>query len=77
MSMTIQKWGNSLGIRIPSTLAKQAGLSEGTAVDLEVIMDSLVIRRKHQDLEELLAGVTPENMHNEVDIGEAQGAESW
>lgn len=75
--MQIQKWGNSLGIRIPATMAKQIGLSEGTPVDLEVFMDALVIRRKHQNLEMLLEQITPENLHHEVDTGEAMGDEAW
>lgn len=73
----IQKWGNSLGIRIPQAIAKQIGLTEGTKVDLEVVLDSLVIRRKQQALEEMLAQVTPENLHREVETGTPEGKEAW
>jgi antitoxin MazE len=73
----VQKWGNSLGIRIPSALAKQIGLTEGTQVDLEIVLDSLVIRRKQQALEELLAKVTPDNLHREVETSGPEGNEVW
>jgi len=73
----VQKWGNSLGIRIPNALAKQIGLTEGTQVDLEIVLDSLVIRRKQQALEELLAQVTPDNLHREVETGGPEGNEAW
>lgn len=75
--MQVQKWGNSLGIRIPQALAKQIGLKEGSQVDLEVVMDALVIRRKQQALEDLLAQVTPDNLHREVTTGGPEGKEAW
>ncbi|MBO8163916.1 MAG: AbrB/MazE/SpoVT family DNA-binding domain-containing protein [Brevibacillus sp.] len=72
----VQKWGNSLGVRIPMALAKKLGLSEGTPIDFEIVMDGLLIRRKQQ-LEELLEQVTPENLHREVDTGGPEGNEAW
>lgn len=73
----IQKWGNSLGVRIPMSLAKKIGLAEGTPIDFEVVLDSIVIRRKHHDLEDLLARVTPENLHREVNTDGPIGNEAW
>lgn len=73
----VQKWGNSLGIRIPAALAKQIGLSEGTPIDLEVSEDKIVVRKKKYDLQSLLAEVTEDNIHKEIDTGKAVGKEIW
>lgn len=73
----VQKWGNSLGIRIPKSLAVKVGLEEGSEVDLDVEDGHLVIKPKSPALDELLAQITPENLHEEVSTGEPQGRESW
>ncbi|MBB6635707.1 AbrB/MazE/SpoVT family DNA-binding domain-containing protein [Cohnella thailandensis] len=73
----VQKWGNSLGIRIPKSLALKVGLEEGSEVDLDVEDGHLVIKPKKAKLDELLARVTPENLHKEVSTSEPQGRESW
>ncbi|TDF94675.1 AbrB/MazE/SpoVT family DNA-binding domain-containing protein [Paenibacillus piri] len=73
----VQKWGNSLGIRIPKSLALKVGIEEGTEVDLDVEDGHLVIKPKSATLDELLAHVTPDNLHKEVSTGEPQGRETW
>lgn len=73
----VQKWGNSLGVRIPKSLALKVGLVEGSEVDLDVEDGHLVIKPKSAKLDELLSQVTPENLHKEVATGEPQGRESW
>lgn len=73
----IQKWGNSLGIRIPKALAIKLGLEEGTEIDLDIEEDKLIIKRKQISLNELLSQITPDNIHNEVDTGEIRGKEIW
>ena len=80
MASTITRWGNSLAIRIPQNLAKELQISEGLEVDLGVIDGSLVVKprkRKQHSLDELLEGITPENLHGEVDFGESMGHEVW
>ncbi|TDA70364.1 MAG: AbrB/MazE/SpoVT family DNA-binding domain-containing protein [Clostridia bacterium] len=77
MEPRVQKWGNSLGIRIPKPLAQQLGLTEGTPVEVEADNHRIVIRRKRYTLEELLSKVTPENLHGEVDMGLPMGREEW
>lgn len=77
MQPRVQKWGNSLGVRIPSPLAQQIGITEGTPVDLELGEDVIIIRRKRYSLEQMLAKVTPENIHTEVDTGPRVGREAW
>jgi len=77
MQEHIQKWGNSLGIRIPRTLAQKVGLAEGTPVEIILEKQSIVIRPRRYSLETLLSGVTPENLHREVDTGKPVGREVW
>nr|WP_160043685.1 MULTISPECIES: AbrB/MazE/SpoVT family DNA-binding domain-containing protein [Paenibacillus] len=73
----VQKWGNSLGIRIPKSLALKVGLEEGSEIDLDVENGHLVIKPKSTTLGELLTQVTPENLHEEVSTGEPEGREAW
>lgn len=81
MRVTIQKWGNSLAVRIPTTVAKEIGVKQGSAVELATGENGLffkVIRKRRKaevSLDELLAGVTPDNQHELIDIGNAVGHE--
>jgi antitoxin MazE len=79
MRVRIQKWGNSLALRIPSAFAAELGLSSEVEVDL-VLKDGMLAVSPiatSPTLDELLAGVTPENCHSEVDTGSAVGVEAW
>jgi len=71
------KWGNSLALRIPKPLASECGLEENTPVDIHVENHKLIIIpvRKQYSLEELLAEVTPENIHTEVSTSGPVGKE--
>lgn len=71
------KWGNSLGIRIPSSLANLAEIKEGTSLDIKFKNGQIIIERKKYSLEELTARITPENRHQEIDWGGAVGKETW
>ncbi len=78
MMTRIDKWGNSLGLRIPKQVALDADLAEGTAVLLQVRNGRLVVTpvtRRRYSLEELLAGVTRSNLHDEEDFGGPAGRE--
>jgi antitoxin MazE len=68
MHSTVAKWGNCLTIRVPSPLAKELGLRVGSAIDMEVVDNKLVIRcaKPRYTLEELVAGMTAENMPDET-----------
>ncbi len=80
MAQIIAKWGNSLAVRIPQNLAKEVNITEGSKVDFSVVDGSLVIKpkkRKRYSLEELVNGITPENLHDLVDTGVAVGNEVW
>ena len=75
--MRVMKWGNSLGIRIPMTIAKKLSLTEGTPIDYQVENDTLIIRRKKYNLEYLLSQVKTENIHEEIDTYKSVGREVW
>ncbi len=77
----IKKWGNSLGIRIPSHLAEELGLLENTAVEFSISDGGLLVKRTNRKrkylLCKMLEGITERNLHGEIDTGEPQGAEIW
>ena len=80
MVVNVAKWGNSLAVRIPQHLAKEIGLSDGVEVEIVAIDGNLTIkprRQKQSSLEELIAGITPENRHAEIDTGVSVGEEAW
>ena len=80
MRIFIQKWGNSLALRIPAALAKEARLKEGGEAELQFKRGSLVIMslaRKKWTLQSLLSGVTQKNLHGEMSSGDSVGRESW
>lgn len=80
MKTKVQKWGNSLAVRIPSVYVKEVDLHSEDSVDITVsdgkILVSPVTPKKY-DLKELLAGITKKNLHGEVGTGEPQGREIW
>ena len=80
MKTAVQRWGNSLALRIPRAYAAETQLSEGSEVELTLKSGALVVRpilRKRFSLPELLDRITPENLHGETDTGAPQGGEAW
>jgi antitoxin MazE len=79
MKTRVQKWGNSLAVRIPQHMVREAGLTYNAAVEMKVEEGKLIIQRTEDTsaLEALLAKVTPENLHNAVDTDGAVGNEVW
>jgi antitoxin MazE len=75
MAVTLQKWGNSVGVRLPKPMLEQVGLKEGAQVDILVEGDHLVIRRERLTLAELLAQCKPENRPDPIDFGPPVGRE--
>lgn len=73
----VQKWGNSLGIRIPKAIAMKVGLEEGSEIDFDIEDDKIIIKNKSKSLEKLLSEITPDNMHQEVSTGNKEGREAW
>ena len=80
MQLAVRKWGNSLAIRIPKTIATESEIGEGSIVEIRIKNGSVIVtpvREKEYTLEELLEGVTDENIHREVDTGAPVGKEQW
>jgi len=80
MKTRVQKWGNSLALRIPKAVAAEAGLCEDTPVQLSCRDGKIVIQAAPPappTLDELLRGVTDENLHGEWRTGPAVGREAW
>ena len=80
MEVRIGKWGNSLALRIPQSLATRVGLTFNSAVELIPRGEELVIavvKPPDTELDVLLAGVTETNLHGEMDTGPAVGGEAW
>lgn len=80
MRTSIQKWGNSLAIRLPKPLAEQAQLAQGALVELKVIDDAIrieLVAPTEYTLDALLDAVTPDNLHEAIDTGDPQGQEVW
>ncbi|NOS82083.1 MAG: AbrB/MazE/SpoVT family DNA-binding domain-containing protein [Nitrospira sp.] len=79
MKTTAQKWGNSLAIRLPKSMAQQVGLKVKDDLDIEVRKGVLVLRphlRRVYRLEDLVKRMTPRNAHKELDFGGPVGHEA-
>ena len=80
MLTKIQKWGNKLAICIPDQLADEIGLAAGSEVELRAVNGCLKVFPQgapRYTLEELVAQITPENRHDEVDWGPPVGKGVW
>jgi antitoxin MazE len=79
MKTTAQKWGNSLAIRVPKSVAQQAGLKVKDDLEIEVRKGTLVLRphlRRVYRLEDLVKRISPRNLHKELGFGEPVGREA-
>lgn len=76
---TIQRWGNSLAVRIPRAFAVQTQLGENDSVEISVDGDRIVVSpaRREWSLDELVAKIRPSNRHGEVAWGDVAGKEVW
>lgn len=77
---TVSKWGNSLAVRIPLAIAKEASLAEGDSVTLALDRTGGIIlrpKRRKYELSDLVSRITPKNRHRETDWGRPKGEESW
>ena len=75
----VSKWGNSLGLRLPKSVAREVQLDEGDTVSVSVAGGAIVIRpsRPRYALDELVRRITPKNRHRESDWGDPLGGEAW
>lgn len=80
MKTRIQKWGNSLAVRIPRPFAEETNLREDSTVDVSLRNGKLVVVplvESTPSLEELVKQITPRNRHHETETGGAVGNEIW
>ena len=80
MKTTAQKWGNSLAVRVPKSVATQVGLKPQDNLEIEVQDGNVVLKphvRRTYRLDDLVKGITPQNRHSEVDMGTPVGREIW
>jgi antitoxin MazE len=77
MRVIVKKWGNSASVRIPAGIMEAARLSLDTPVDVREERGRIIIEpiRSEYDLAVMLAGITPENLHGEMDFGTPAGKE--
>jgi antitoxin MazE len=76
MHVRVRKWGNSLAVRIPKSLAEDVEVKEGTVLNLAVSEGKLVataVKKKRLSLKQLLAKVNTKNLHDEIDFGSPVG----
>ena len=79
MQVLVKKWGNSASVRIPVSVMDATRLKLDDPVDVREEGGRIIIepiRTKTYDLEHLLAGITPANLHAEADFGPATGKEA-
>ncbi len=80
MRTRIQKWGNSLAVRIPRPFAEESNLREDSAVDISLRNGNLVVVplvEPAPSLEDLVKRITPRNRHRETETGGPVGDEVW
>ncbi len=79
MKVRIQKWGNSLALRIPKVFAKETNIESGSQVELQLEDHHLIIKpiigESEYDLDYMLSGINETNIHHEIDFGEPVGRE--
>ncbi len=78
MKTQVQKWGNSLALRIPKSFAAESNIAEGSAVNLSLVEGRIIVEPVSEPtytLDDLLARVTKRNVHAEIDTGAPVGKE--
>jgi antitoxin MazE len=80
MTTKIQKWGNSLAIRLPKNIVDQSNLKEGSEITIIPSNKDIRIKpllRKNPSLKDLVEGITDNNRHKEISFGKRVGKETW
>lgn len=80
METKIQKWGNSLGVRLPKSITEDQALQAGSFVTVTQVDKKIIVERvchKSPDLKDLVGQITSKNLHTEVDWGKSVGNEIW
>ena len=80
MLTKVQKWGNSLALRIPKSFAADAHIEKDSVVEVSLVDGQIIVKpvvMPKWTLDQLLAGVKIENIHHEMDTGDPVGNEVW
>ena len=77
MQAVVQKWGNSLGLRIPSLWAKANNIKNGSKIEIIAEKGKMIILPQKKSLEDFMNLVTDKNLHSEINTFEAVGKEEW
>ena len=80
MHATIRRWGNSLALRLPKSVAEEVGIAENDAVELGVAEGRIVVTPSKPSrfvLDDLLRGITRKNRHEEIAAHGPRGREVW
>ena len=73
----VKKWGNSPAVRLPAAIMEAAHLALDQAVEVRAEHGRVIIEPAAPSLDDLVAGITPQNRHGEEDFGVAQGKEQF
>ena len=80
MQARVQRWGNSLAVRIPKPFALEVGLEQNSVVTVSISKGKLILEpmlKPQYTLKQLLAEITTDNLHHEIETGSAVGNEAW
>lgn len=77
MQAVVQKWGNSLGFRIPSLWAKDNNVKSGSKIEVIAEKGKMIIIPQKKSLDDMMAMVNADNIHSEISTGHAIGNEEW
>ena len=77
MQAVVQKWGNSLGIRIPSLWAKDNNVKSGSKIEVIAEKGKMIILPQKKSLDDMMAMVNSDNIHSEISTEQAVGKEEW
>lgn len=80
MRVQVQKWGNSLALRLPKSFAQEIHLNQGSELEMLIERGKIILSPKKKpaySLKKLLSGIKKENIHSEQEFGQPQGKEAW
>ena len=80
MRVRLQKWGNSLAVRIPRSFAAETGMADQGEIEMSLEDGGIVlrpVRAPTYSLDELVARITADNRQGEVEAGPGVGGEAW
>jgi antitoxin MazE len=80
MQTRVQKWGNSLAVRIPKSFALESHLTQDSLIEISIEAGKIIlqpVKPGSQSLAQLLEAVTDENLHDEINTGISMGQEAW